>query len=129
MRLRLRTGIILGVTMKALTPAIVVGCTVTPRAARISGSVATTAAAALSTIAFHSAGFFGTTFQVGLYGCPMIACICGLTVSGTGMTRAGTCRAPGGTVEFARGCDGWAAHGVTARSNASTVAYMVFMNR
>ena len=58
----------MGVTMNAFTPAIVVGCTVTPSAWRISGSVATTAAAALSTIAFHSAGVFGTTFQLGLYG-------------------------------------------------------------
>jgi len=64
--LRLRAGITFGVTMKAFTPSIVVACTVTPSCARISGRLATVAAAALATIAFHSTAVFGTTFQVGL---------------------------------------------------------------
>src|SRR4029077_12003926 len=38
---------------------------------------------------------FGKTFQFGLMGAPMIFCICGLTVSGTGIVRAGTSRGGG----------------------------------
>ena len=50
---------------------------------------------AASTCAFHSAAVFGNIFQVGLIGAPMIRCNCGLTVSGTGIDRAGTSRAGG----------------------------------
>src|SRR5581483_1606534 len=51
-------------------------------------------AAFLATRAFHSAAVLGTTFQIGLSGPAMRACIWGLTVAGTGMARAGTWRAP-----------------------------------
>src|SRR5262249_59724202 len=47
------------------------------------------------TWAFHSSDVFGITFQVGVSGAAIIFCICGLTVSGTGIVRAGISRDPG----------------------------------
>jgi hypothetical protein len=53
------------------------------------------------TCTFHSSAVFGKSFQAGFIDAPMIFCICGLTVVGTGSVRAGTSRA-GGTVVSAR---------------------------
>ena len=78
--------------MNAFTPAIVVGSTVTPSASRSFGKPATVAAAALSTLVFQSATVSGARLNFGSKGRAIIACICGLTVSGTGSVRAGASR-------------------------------------
>src|SRR6516165_1844535 len=78
--------------MKALTPAMVVGSTLTPRRCRISGNVATVSAASLATSAFHSSADFGCAFQIGESGRAITASIAGLTVSGTGTSRSGKWR-------------------------------------
>src|SRR6266852_5242643 len=70
------------------------------------------AAAPALTCAFHSSAVFGITFQVGGGGAPMIFCICGLTVSGTGTLCAGTSRVPGAAV--------WAKAAVAATTIAPT---------
>src|SRR5262249_8370708 len=44
------------------------------------------------TCAFHPSGVVGMTFHVGVSGDAISFCICGLTVSGTGIIRAGTSR-------------------------------------
>src|SRR5215471_16573891 len=44
------------------------------------------------TCAFHASGVCGMTFQVGVSGAAISFCICGLTVSGTGIVLAGTSR-------------------------------------
>ena len=62
---------------------------------RVDGSPSMAAAALALTCAFHCAAVFGITFQVGVSGCAMICCICGLTVSGTGNALAGTSRGAG----------------------------------
>ena len=86
----------MGVTMNALTPAIVVGSTVTPSASRSFGSVAIREVAALSTISLPICTRLWFETGTGISGRAMSACICGLTVSGTGSTRAGTSRVPDG---------------------------------
>src|SRR4051812_49519933 len=75
---------------------MVVGSTLTCRAARIGGMVGSVSAAFSATSAFHSALVLGTTFQIGLSGRAMMARIWGLTVVGTGIVRGGNCRAPAG---------------------------------
>src|SRR6478735_6872742 len=76
---------------------MVAGSTLTRMAARMAGMVGSVSFAFWATRAFHSALVLGTTFQIGLRGLAMIARIWGLTVLGTGMVLAGSCRAPGGS--------------------------------
>src|SRR3954470_10499304 len=71
------------------------GSSLTASASRMAGRARADAVAAVSTCAFQSSAVFGKSFQVGLIGAPMIFCICGLTVVGTGSRRAGTSRAVG----------------------------------
>src|SRR6476620_9311448 len=92
-----------GVSAKALTPLMVIASSFTRICSRNAGSRFAASAAATSTCTFHSAAVFGKTFQFGLMGAPMIFCICRLTVSGTGIVRAGTSR--GGGVWAAACCE------------------------
>jgi hypothetical protein len=68
-------GIVFGVMMKAFTPPIMVGSTLTPSASRSLGNVATTLRAASSTLFFQSAVVSGTRLKLGLNGRPITACI------------------------------------------------------
>jgi hypothetical protein len=79
----------------AFTPSIVSGSSFACNVSRTTGSARAAAAPATLICAFHSSGVFGKTFQVGLMGAPMILCICGLTVVGTGRVRAGASRGAG----------------------------------
>src|SRR5262249_5171570 len=74
------------------TPSIVAGSTVTWSASRSAGSAWRVATVTALTCAFHASGVVGMTFQVGVSGTAISFCICGLTVSGTGIVRAGTSR-------------------------------------
>ena len=93
--MRFSAGMSCGVSEKALTPLMVMASSFTRICSRNAGSRFAASAAAASTCTFHSAAVFGKTFQFGLMGAPMIFCICGLTVSGTGIVRAGTSRGGG----------------------------------
>ena len=59
---------------------------------RNAGKVFIVAAAPAATCAFHSSAVFGITFHVGLSGAAINFRICGLTLSGTGIVRAGILR-------------------------------------
>src|SRR5450432_1051864 len=74
---------------------MVVGSTLTCNASRFAGSPRATPAAALSMKVFHSSFDFPTKFQTGLGGAPIIFCISGLTLVGTGRLRAGVSRGAG----------------------------------
>ena len=82
----------LGVTVNAFTPAMEINSAVTPSASRSLGRPCTVTAAASSTLIFHSAVVSGAILNLGSSCRAIIACIRGLTVSGTGITRAGTSR-------------------------------------
>src|SRR5262245_38201343 len=116
-RSRLVGGIAFGVTMKAFTSPIMVGSTLTPNASRSRGNVATTLRAASSTLLFQSTVVSGTRLKFGLKGLAMTACIWGLTVSGTGIERAGTSRVLGGP-----DCAAAGVIGCTAGSTAAPAA-------
>src|SRR3954453_6773038 len=93
-RLRFSGGITAGVTMNALTPFTVIASVLTPRRSRRAGRLRPAAGA---DNVLHSSTLVGAVFQFA-GGAPAISvCICGLTVLGTGMVRAGTVR---GSVEF-----------------------------
>src|SRR5271165_430744 len=88
-------GMLSGETIKVLTPSMVIGSILTWSASRRAGSPCMAATVTALTWAFHSSGVFGITFQVGVSGAAIIFCICGLTVSGTGIVRAGISRGQG----------------------------------
>src|SRR5271166_284919 len=88
-------GMLSGETIKAFTPSMVIGSILTWSASRRAGSPCMAATVTALTWAFHSSGVFGITFQFGVSGAAIIFCICGLTVSGTGIVRAGISRGPG----------------------------------
>ena len=80
--------------MKALTPFTVIASVLTPSRSRSAGRLRPAAGA---DNVLHSSTVVGAVFQFA-GGAPAISvCICGLTVLGTGMVRAGTVR---GSVEF-----------------------------
>src|SRR5204862_6977500 len=76
--------------MKALTPLTVIASVLTPRRSRSAGRFRPADGA---DNVFHSSTVVGAVFQLPAGGAPASACICGLTVVGTGMVRAGTERA------------------------------------
>src|SRR5215467_4003271 len=94
-RFWLSGGMLSGETIKAFTPSIVIGSLLTWSASRRGSSPCMAAIVTVLTWAFHSSGVFGITFQVGVSGAAIIFCICGLTVSGTGIVRADISRGPG----------------------------------
>ncbi len=81
-----------GVTIKTGTPASVALSTRTRIAAISGGRCGATAAALCAAAAFQAAGDCGIWFHVAGKGAAMRACRAGLTVSGTGRKRVGSCR-------------------------------------
>src|ERR1700722_8089308 len=113
-----------GVTMKAWTPLMVVGRTVTWRRWRTAGRVCMVSAACLLAKARHSAPVFMRLFQLGLRGAAMSFWSSGLTSVGTGRDLAGTCSGAG-LVEAAV----WATAGTHASAvRANTRDLVRFMN-
>src|ERR1051326_2419259 len=92
-RLRFPSAISLGVTVNTFTPAITPGSVVTFIFSFRTGMPFSESCARAFTNALHSSADFGCVFHVGGSGAAMSARSCGLVVSGTGMSRAGTCRA------------------------------------
>ncbi len=93
-RSRFSGAIVSGVTMKALTPSIVVFSILTFRRSVRPGRLRIVPAAPASETGFHSSPVFGRTFQPGRSGAAISFCTCGLTVSGTGSERVGTSKPP-----------------------------------
>src|SRR6478672_7311095 len=86
-RLRFSGGTTAGVTMNALTPLTVTASVLTPRRSRNAGRLRPGEGA---DNVLHSSTVVGAVFQFAAGGAAIIVCICGLTVLGTGMVRAGT---------------------------------------